>query len=307
MKKSENKILFVPFWMQCPQHKMAASARFRAEWPAKYLEADLCTELMAPQHLLNYDLVIFQKCYNEKFLNLARELKIRRKKVCFDICDAEWVQRETEVQKMIDMADFITCPTEMIRTKINSMSIKNCYVVPDGHDLKYYEPIQYAIIYIDEPLKMVWYGNSGTIVALNAINDILNKFCRKDDTLTIIADERARSQAVGLKIKHNFVKWELETANDEIRRHNLALNPKLDTFSYFKSNNKTATAYILGLPCIERWNTDIEGWQTDLERMRNTQVRMQDVQAKRGYYLNNFSMEKVAEIWREIIAKELKK
>jgi len=307
MKKSESKILFVPFWMQCPQHKAAASARFRAKWPAKYLEADLCTELMAPQHLFDYDLVIFQKCYNKKFLNLARELKIRKKKVCFDICDSEWTQREDEVQKMIDMADFITCPTEMIRTKINSMSAKNCYVIPDGHDLEYYQPIQYAIIYKQEPLKMVWYGNSGTIITLQAIFLILNEICGKDDTLTIIADERARSQAVGLKIKHKFVEWELETANDEIRKHNLALNPKLDTFSYFKSNNKTATAYILGLPCIERWNIDIEGWKDDLIRMRNPQVRMKDLQSKRMYYLNNFSMERVAEIWKKVIAKELKK
>jgi len=158
-------------------------------------------------------------------------------------------------------------------------------------------------------MRYVWYGNSGTIKSLEAIFGVVERAGGKDDTLTVIANELARGTISSDKIGIKFVPWKLESVNGEIRKCNLALNPKLsnDVAYKYKSNNKTAMAYILGLPCIERWTNDEEGWEKDLIELRAPENRIRNVEAKREYYFKNFGMENVAKIWKQTIDWELKK
>ena len=300
------KIIFIPFYAQCPQHRYAASARFRAEWPAKYLNADILDEKAIYSDLYNYELVIFQKTYNLKFLELAKRLREKGIKTGFDLCDAEWIGHEIEIKAMIETVDFITASTPAIMAWVlNEFPKKQCYVIPDGHDLKYYNsalPVKQTA----GPLNYVWYGNSGTILSLKAIIGIIEANSGPKDTLTIIADERARNAILSDKIGVKFVPWQLETVNDEIRRCNLVLNPRLDNESYrVKSNNKTAMAYILGLPCIDKIANDERGWTNDLINLRLVKNRKKDMAEKREYFLNNFNMTAVAKIWLRAIQNEL--
>ena len=300
------KIIFIPFYAQCPQHRYAASARFRAEWPAKYLNADILDEKAIYSDLYNYELVIFQKTYNLKFLELAKRLREKGIKTGFDLCDAEWIGREMEIKAMIEIVDFITASTIEIKAWIiNEFPKKQCYVIPDGHDLKYYNSAL-PVKQMAGPLNYVWYGNSGTILSLKAIIGIIEANSGPKDTLTIIADERARNAILSDKIGVKFVPWQLETVNDEIKRCNLVLNPRLDNESFrVKSNNKTAMAYILGLPCIDKIANDERGWTNDLINLRLVKNRKKDVAEKREYFLNNFNMTAVAKIWLRAIQNEL--
>ena len=300
------KIIFLPFYAQCPQHRFAASARFRAEWPAKYLNADIADGRIIYNDLYNYELVIFQKVYNLKFLELAKRLREKGIKTGFDLCDAEWIGHEIEIKAMIETVDFITASTPAIMAWVlNEFPKKQCYVIPDGHDLKYYNSAL-PVKQMAGPLNYVWYGNSGTILSLKAIIGIIEANSGPKDTLTIIADERARNAILSDKIGVKFVPWQLETVNDEIRRCNLVLNPRLDNESYrVKSNNKTAMAYILGLPCIDKIANDERGWANDLINLRLVKNRKKDMAEKREYFLNNFNMTAVAKIWLRTIQKEL--
>ena len=300
------KIIFIPFYAQCPQHRYAASARFRAEWPAKYLNADILDEKAIYSDLYNYELVIFQKTYNLKFLELAKRLREKGIKTGFDLCDAEWIGHEIEIKAMIETVDFITASTPAIMAWVLSeFPKKQCYVIPDGHDLKYYNSAL-PVKQMAGPLNYVWYGNSGTILSLKAIIGIIEANSGPKDTLTIIADERARNAILSDKIGVKFVPWQLETVNDEIRRCNLVLNPRLDNESYrVKSNNKTAMAYILGLPCIDKIANDERGWTNDLINLRLVKNRKKDMAEKREYFLNNFNMTAVAKIWLRAIQNEL--
>lgn len=300
-----HKVIFIPFYAQCPHLWTAASARFRAEWPAKYLGAAIVETTAIYSDLCDADLVIFQKTYNLKFLDLARRLKEKGIKIAFDLCDAEWINREVEIKAMIEAVDFVTVSTVAIKAWIiNQYPKKSCYIIPDGHDLDYYKP--------GKPVKQnagsmnyVWYGNSGTILSLRAIMGALEANSGPKDTLTIIADECGRNAILSDKIGIKFVPWQLKTVNNEIRRCNLVLNPKLDNESYrVKSNNKTAMAYILGLPCIERMATDEKGWTDDLINLRLVKNRKKDVMDKRDYFLKNFNMTAVAKIWQEAINQE---
>jgi len=306
--KNKAKILFIPFWAMCPEHRSAASARFRAEWPAKYIGADMMQTTSVYSDLYNYDLVVFQKAYNIRFLEIAKELKRLRIKTALDLCDAEWLQREIEIKAMIDVVDFITVSTQAIKDWVqNEFPGKNCYVIPDGHDLEYYKPGE-PVKQKCGPVKYVWYGNSGTIISLRAIIGLVEQLAGKGDTLTVIADERARNAITSARIGVKFIPWKLETVNKEIKKCNLALNPRLDNESYrVKSNNKTAMAYILGLPCIDRLITDDDGWFDDLINFKLAEKRARDEEKKRHYFIKNFCMEKVAEIWKKTLCKELKK
>lgn len=322
------KILFVPFYVQCPQHRFAASARIRAEWPAKYLGAKLQNinkiSLQKEVDERDFDLIIFQKCYNKNFLDLVLYLKeynneYRNKtdkkfiKFAFDLCDAEWLNREEELKAMINLMDFVVASTNQIKKWVQkNFPDKICYKIPDGHDLEYYqefmdgcrEPLNYEL----KPMNYIWYGNSGTIKSLKAILPTIERITGKGDTLTIIADERARGQVESQRIGVKFVPWLLDTVNNEVRKGNLVLNPRLDTPGYaVKSNNKTVMAYILGRPCIDRIVTDEKGWLADLMKFRNPAYRIEDVNKKRPELLAKYSMEAIAEIWGKVIEKELAK
>lgn len=304
------KVIFVPFYAQCPQHRYAASARIRAEWPAKYLGADIITPTMTARELLEYDVVIFQKCFNRKFKEIAEELKRKKPgiKLGFDLCDAEWTNRAVEIKNMIQAVDFVTVSTEKIKEFVNDAFLNQpCHVIPDGHDLDYYKTEERQKE--DSAVHYVWYGNSGTIKSLQAIMPVLERWSTKDDTLTIIADPLASTYIpISKKISIKFIPWKLETVNGEVARCNVALNPRLNTRAYeVKSNNKTVMAYILGLPCIDLPVDNEDEWAKELIRMRVPGNRKEDVKAKRQAFIEDYRMEKIAEIWEKVLATELNK
>jgi hypothetical protein len=91
-----------------------------------------------------------------------------------------------------------------------------------------------------------------------------------------------------------------------VRKGNLVLNPRLDSEAYrVKTNNKTAMAYILGLPCIDRIATDRQEWDNDLIRFKEAKDRKKDVEEKRDFYLNNYDMQTIAYQWLRVLEKEL--
>ncbi|MFA6048257.1 MAG: hypothetical protein WC737_05630 [Parcubacteria group bacterium] len=305
----EAKIIFLPFYLQCPQHRNAASARFRAEWPAKYLGADLADEKTSEIDLLKYNIVIFQKCFNQKFVEMAKRVKkYSRARVGLDLCDPEWLIRESEIREMAEAVDFFIVPTEPMKKWFEeNYPDKSAITIWDGHDLEYYgwpnEPKNEV-----GPMKYVWFGNGGTIESLKAIMWLLTSVGGNKDTLTIIADQRAQGAIFDKNIEIIFKEWELETVNEQIKECTLALNPRLNTPPYdFKSNNKTVTAYLLGLPCIERKVNDEEGWRHDLIRFRLSENRIADWKEKINYILENHSMDQLVRVWQYELDKEFKK
>ena len=313
MKNSENKIIFIPFYAQAPQHRSAASARIRAEWPAKYLNADIADKKTTIKDLSNYNFVIFQKCYSSKFYVMARAIKEESNgdlRIGLDLCDPIWLERPEDFMWMSFIVDFFTVPTEKmkeeLRKKFNDES-KKIYVIPDGHDLEYYNT-DYVIHDESNLMRYIWYGNSGTIKSLQAIMPYLEHWAGSSDTLTIIADKMAQGAISSEKLVIKFVPWDLETVNQEVKKCNIALNPRLNTPEYaVKSNNKTAMAYILGLPCIDLSVDKKDEWNNKLINLKLPENRIADVKEKRQYYIDNFRMEKIAEIWEKVLAKEVKK
>jgi len=164
---------------------------------------------------------------------------------------------------------------------------RKVYLIPDGHDLKYYNIKPRKLPNKKIGLRYVWYGNNGTIESLQAIMQYLEDISLKGDSLTIIADPMARDIIKSNKLKIIFKEWKLDTVNDQVADCDISLNPKLDTLEYtFKSNNKTVMSYILKVPCIERNVTDSKGWRNDLALLKDFTNRRNDVKIKRDKLIN---------------------
>jgi len=281
------KILFIPFYIQAPQHRMAASARLRAEWPAKYIPADIFQENMTVDDVRKYDIIIFQKCFNFKFQFLANELK--DKVTVLDLCDPEWESRGDEVDAMVKLMSSITCPTRRMAEAIKERyKDKFVSVIIDGQDLEFHNKTK---IHKDEPVKLVWYGNQNTIEALQKIMQELEKAGKP---LKVICDKPGfeKLQYDKKKIDVEFVEWDLKTVNKEILECNVALNPKIDEPKYlYKSNNKTTKAWALGLPCITK------DFEREIVRFSNWQERVISAAKGRKLVDEKYNNINTAKIW----------
>lgn len=301
MKKLNKKIIFVPFYAQCPEHRQSASARIRAEWVAKYLPADIINEKTKFIDLANYDFVIFQKCFSRKFIDIAKAIKQKNKnvKIGLDLCDPVWEQRSEEVRDMINVVDFVTVSTLELGDEVNKIFPVCPYFMPDGHDLEYYKADQRKIHDKKTGIKYVWHGNNGTIKSLQAIMRCLEDVSLKDDSLTIIADPLAKGIIKSKKLKIIFEKWNVDTVNDIVANCDVSLNPRLDTKEYsLKSNNKTVMSYILCVPCIDKNVKDEKEWKNKLIHLKDFTNRQNDVKIKRDELIKKYRIEKIVDHWK---------
>jgi|GEM_PF-3394887 len=304
MKKSNKKIIFIPFYAQCPEHIYSASARIRAEWVAEYMPADIISEKTTNIELADYDFVIFQKCFSRKFIEIAERIKEKNPKVKIglDLCDPVWKDRHDEVSAMIKIVDFITAPTKELGSEIYKIFNVKTYIIPDGHDLKYYNVKPRKLPVKKCGLKYVWYGNRGTIKSLQEIMQYLEDVSLKGDSLTIIADPIARGIIESDKLEIIFKEWKVDTVNDQVAECDISLNPKLDTKEYtFKSNNKTVMSYILKVPCIEKNVADRNGWVEELALLKDFTNRRNDVKIKRDKLIKDFRIETIVDKWKDLL------
>ena len=96
-----------------------ASLRWRALWPAKYMEgADVYPNLT--EYMTGYDLYIFQKAYlSERAKRFLQSLAGMGKVIAFDLCDADWLQsgrHELALLQALPLCSFAVAPIPDIPT-----------------------------------------------------------------------------------------------------------------------------------------------------------------------------------------------
>lgn len=249
-------ILFIPCIIDGAS-PTSASVRFRAQWPAKYWPgADVypnCTRLFS-----DYDGYVFQKAYlSRRAGEMISSLRARDKVLAFDMCDADWLQstrHEERLLKVLPLFDFAVSPTVALREWLACWV--PAYVIPDRLDLEVCFRQHSGKLVTEHSL--VWFGYSHNLVELDRIwpelEDVLHLHSLP---LTIISDalpagwpHRARTWGDGRSPR--FVRWTPEGADAEIARHTIALVPQS---SPYKSNNRTLTAWALGLQTAESVNS----------------------------------------------------
>ena len=239
-------ILFIPCIIDGAA-PTSASVRFRAQWPARYWPGADVYPNQARQ-FADYDGYVFQKAYlSGRASEMIGSLRARDKLLAFDMCDADWLQstkHEERLLEVLPLFDFAVSPTKALQEWLARWV--PAYVIPDRLDLEVMFERRYRCGH--KPLSVVWFGYSHNLVELDMIwSDVAQILDEYDLPLTIISDCLPpvwQDRTWGKNRKIQFVTWTPERADVEISTHTIALVPQS---SPYKSNNRTITAWALGL------------------------------------------------------------
>jgi len=233
------------------------SSRIRGDWIIKYLKE-------AEEFLIgkNYDAVIYQKAYYKDHMKAYNGIKI------FDLCDPDWLDSRPIVE-VASMVDAFTVSTDALREALIKFVDIPVYVIPDRMDLDFYSNPKKE--HTGKSKSCVYFGYSGNAqVVLPQAIETLKYF---DLELTVISDSPLIESGF---YKSKFVKYDNETVNSEIIKHDFVLLPDAPTSNYkfsFKSNNKTVSARLLNMPVAKN--------AEDIERLMSAEERQKEV-AKYG-------------------------
>jgi len=252
---------------------MSASVRFRARWPAKYMVNADCYD--GTQRLADYNAFVFQKFYlTDKARTWIRTFRAAGATLAFDLCDADWLLSETHYHRLfavLPLFDFAVAPTRLLVDWLNQWL--PTYFIPDRLDLEMHTE-RHEHNRGSAP-SLIWFGNSANLVTLEEMWPTVSELGL---SLTILADQLVKpwdSRDI------TFVKWTLEGANAEIARHDIALNPKINYGHFaYKSENKTVTAWALGVPVAKTLD--------ELAQLLNYDVRVDEASRR---------LQEVAELW----------
>ena len=124
----------------------SASFRYRALLPCKYLKQEgWSCEIFNYKNLEQYKIVVFQKQYDRKSLELVQLLKSKGVITIFDLCDNHFyyqlddpsgrAERGERLQKMLDLVDAVSVSTPELKKLINSKTDKVPVVIDDAVEI----------------------------------------------------------------------------------------------------------------------------------------------------------------------------
>ena len=245
------KILFIPSSI-CGGMKDSASDRIRCDWVFPYLDAEKCN---GSQNLNNYEVLIFMKSFP-----LRVAMQYHHKLIIWDISDVWRFNSKEEIDKCLKYVDLVLIPCESLKDDfVERFPNTLAYVVPDGHKLESYDARK---VHKDRKPVFVWHGYSGNFQR-DKVQEIIREIEERYE-LIVISDE-----SVGKGI---FIKWNEETFSEEMIKGDICINPQY----WFKSNNKTVTAWALGLPVVDK-KEDIKRFLNYKERIKESEFRLKDI------------------------------
>lgn len=184
-----------------------------------------------------YDVVIFQKYYNEELYKNLDCIKI------LDICDPEWITSDWPIVEMSQYLDAIVCSSEGLRDALQAIVDIPVYFVDDRVSLGYAKEHK-------APVRMQcrtvgWFGYSGHMQTLfPIILPVLKKLGLK---LVIISDREISQMGYEDIITNVDYNW--DTLPFDLGQCDIILNPPIQSpLAQYKSQNKTYLANAFGLP-----------------------------------------------------------
>jgi len=249
-----------------------ASSRIRGHWLIENWDG---AEVF--QQGAKYETVIFQKVYWPEYAEVFDGIKI------LDIVDPDWMD-EMPVKAMVDACDAVVVSTEELKSTIQQFTDKLVVFIPDRQKLEFHNKQK---VHKGRAETVCWYGYSHNTVALDRAIGLIKKNKLK---LTVISNMRPPYPR-----SDENVKWQLETINDEILKHDFVVMPTdLRPRGKYKSNNKITKAWALGMPvAIEP--EDLERFLDPVERTKEAQLRLKEVKEKFDIKLSVLEMKQLIE------------
>lgn len=211
------------------------SSRIRARWLCNFW--DQAQEYHVGE---KYDVMIFQKAYWHEMLSKFEGIKI------FDICDPDWLIPRPVVESAI-MCDAVVTSTEALAEYLRKF-IKDRPVIciPDRVNLDEHNP---RGPHEGRARSVVWFGYQHNAHYLEKTYQFL---IDKGLSLTVVADKPIDVPKQYEKLQLINIKYNYDTIHEELKKHDMVLLPNTsnDLKGEYKSNNKTLTAWALGMPVV---------------------------------------------------------
>lgn len=224
-----------------------ASARLRCYWPARYMRDAVVSEWNNTQGHPAADVYVWQKRINPETMKAQRESGAR---VYLDMCDPGWWWEPGRVREVLPLCDGVVCSNQALRDDLAKFAPgTKVYCIPDRLELSAFPNIRVHAPAL--PVRFIWYGIANNRVALlNAVTNLERLAANGYAIELTVCDDRPDVPlgfTDGLTVYHT--QWKLETENQVIASHDIALLPPFPgAWGKVKSNNKTLTAWACGLP-----------------------------------------------------------
>ncbi len=242
----------------------AGSSRIRGEWLIKHWKD---AELF--KHGEEYGCVIYQKSYWIEHAKNFKGIKI------LDICDPDWYYWGYQVVEMINEVDAVVTSTEELKNTISKFTTKPVLCIPDRMDLDFHSCKKF---HQGRAKNVVWFGYSTGFEMIKPVLHFLKKF---ELGLIVISDSSFSLPSSFIEhIELRNIPWTLETVNNDIIQGDIVINPKMKKGKWkYKSNNKTLTAWALGMPVADNVE-DLEKFLDPEERQKEVKLRLEEVKEK---------------------------
>jgi len=252
------------------------SSRIRGHWLLKnWPEAE---EFIQGK---KYDTVVYQKVYWPEHARAFDGVKI------LDLCDPDFLSFIYQTKEMIEEVDAVTTSTETLRDAVQSFTKKPVVHIPDRLDLEYHHERK------DhrgqgKAKTVVWFGYSTGFHLLKAC---LSEIRKLELNLIVISDSGFVLPSYFLPpagqpaedkfyIEVTNLPWKLETVNSDILKGDFVINPRSQKGKWkYKSNNKTLTAWALGMPVAHNVN-ELKKYMEEEARVQEAEKRLKEIKEK---------------------------
>ncbi len=322
----------------------SASFRYRALLPCNYLKQEgWSCEIFRDRNIEKYQVVIFQKLYDEKTIELVKSLKNKGVITIFDLCDNHFyyrldepsalAERQEKLQKMLDIVDVITVSTPELKKLIGSKTDKIPVVIDDA-----IEPPKINVLFREylalkkrlaktrkNYFKVIWYGNAGTenppygMIDLGKVLPALEQLNQEIPVkLSVISNsvDSFQKYTSSAKIPLEYYNWQLSTFPYIFSQHDVCIIPvSLNDLTRCKTNNRLVLSLLLGVPVIadkipsyEEFSNFVlfSDWEANLRQYwQNPMLRQEHTKQGKEYILAKYNRNRVVSQWSDLFQKLL--
>lgn len=273
-----------------------ASSRMRGYWIAECMGADVVTwnEVITEGEILDTDIYIFQKFTTPE---MVAHLTSIGKRVYWDVCDPSWWFQPEAAREIADRVTGIVAATGELAADLRKWSGRTPVVIPDCLRMEHFT-VKREHAQVETP-RFIWYGIAANRIGLLSARTFLERLAANGHQFEVtIFDERPdiKAQEVEGLCPVNYIKWSMDTENEVIAAHDIALVPLYPgPWGRVKSNNRQLTAFACGLPV-----TTADDYE-ELEALVMSASERQAA-AKRGErLLAAYTIDRAARAWQEVI------
>jgi len=316
-----------------------ASARMRSFLPCRYLkQAGWRCEIFDRANVGSYELVIFQKAYDEESIKLAESLRRRGAKTVFDLCDNHFYnpddlpalrERAERLRRMISAVDAVSVSTPELGKLIER---GDCAVIDDVVE----GPESSAALSArprltntssTKPLRVVWHGGAGSENPPFGLKDLPRVLPHLETlnaqtpvALTVISnsEELFRRYIGNPRFPVRYYNWRLDTFPLIFERQDVCVIPiDVNPFTVCKTNNRLLVSLMLGVPVIADKIPSYEefrdfvlfsDWPNSLRTYAaDEKLRQQHVRRAQHYIRAKYNKERVVSQWSALFERMLGK